>query len=243
MGVFSRLSDIINSNLNNLLDRAEDPEKMIRLMIQEMEDTLVEVRSTAAKAIADQKDVDRRLKRLEESQAEWQRKAELALSKDREDLARGALLEKSKLADMAAHLEEEREHLDAALARHEEDVGKLESKLREARAKKATIEARHKTAANQLRVRRTLHDSRIDDAFDRFDKLDQRLDRLEGEVESYDLGGGQGRSIADEFAELESDEAIRAELEQLRAKVKGQASANRGTGGSGEKSSDTATKS
>ena len=221
MGVFSRLSDIINSNLNNLLDRAEDPEKMIRLMIQEMEDTLVEVRSAAAKTIADQKDVDRRLKRLEDSQAEWQRKAELALSKEREDLAKGALMEKSKLADSAAQLREERAQLEEALARHEEDVGKLEAKLREARAKKATIEARHKTAVNQLRVRKTLHDSRIDDAFDRFDKLDNRLDRLEGEVESYDLGERQARSIADEFAALESDETIRAELEALKAKVKG----------------------
>jgi len=242
MGVFSRLSDIINSNLNNLLDRAEDPEKMIRLMIQEMEDTLVEVRSAAAKTIADQKDVDRRLKRLEDSQAEWQRKAELALSKDREDLARGALLEKSKLAEMAEQLREERDQLCEALARHDEDVAKLEAKLREARAKKATIEARHKTAANQLRVRRALHDPRIDDAFQRFDKMDQRLDRLEGEVEAYDLG--QGPAIEDEFARLESDEAVEAELEQLRAKVKRTpaakpAAADKG----GETSSDAADKS
>jgi len=234
MGVFSRLSDIINSNLNNLLDRAEDPEKMIRLMIQEMEDTLVEVRSAAAKTIADQKDVDRRLKRLEESQAEWQRKAELALSKDREDLARGALLEKSKLTEMADSLREERDHLVEALIRHDEDVGRLEAKLREARAKKATIEARHKTAANQLRVRKALHDPRIDDAFQRFDKMDQRLDRLEGEVEAYDLG--QGPSIENEFAKLESDDTVEAELAQLRDKLKGKTTAaaesGKGDGGS-----------
>jgi len=242
MGVFSRLSDIINSNLNTLLDRAEDPEKMIRLMIQEMEDTLVEVRSAAAKTIADQKDVDRRLKRLEDSQAEWQRKAELALSKDREDLARGALLEKSKLAETGEQLREERDRLAEALDRHEQDVSRLEAKLREARAKKATIEARHKTASNQLRVRKALHDPRIDDAFERFDKMDRRMDRLEGEVESYDLG--QGASIDEEFARLESGEALEAELEQLRAKVKsGTASAAGENAKSGEKSSGGAAKS
>ena len=220
MGIFSRLSDIINSNLNALLDRAEDPGKMIRLMIQEMEDTLVEVRSAAAKTIADQKDAARRLKRLREAEAEWQRKAELALSKGREDLARGALLEKAKLAEMAKDLEEDLAHLEEALARHEADVVKLEAKLREAKAKKQTLEARHKTVASQLRVRRTLHDTRIDDAFSRFDAVEMRLDRLEGEVESYDLGADAGHTLADEFAELEVDEAIEAELAALKAKLK-----------------------
>ncbi len=220
MGIFSRLSDIINSNLNALLDRAEDPEKMIRLMIQEMEDTLVEVRSAAAKTIADQKDAERRLKRLKGAEAEWQRKAELALSKGREDLARGALLEKAKVAEMGKELEEDLAHLKEALAHHEADVLKLEAKLREAKAKKQTLDARHKTVANQLRVRRTLHDGRIDDAFSRFEAVEMRLDRLEGEVESYDLGAGSGKTLADEFAELEVDETIEAELAALKAKLK-----------------------
>lgn len=219
MGIFSRLSDIINSNLNALLDRAEEPEKMIRLMIQEMEDTLVEVRSAAARTIADRKDAERKLARIDRLAADWQAKAELALSKGREDLARGALLEKSKLAEMAAQIDEDLGHLAGALARHEEDVLKLEAKLREARAKKATFEARQKTVSNQLRVRQTLHDRRIDDTFDRFDKMELRLDRLEGEVESYDIGSGKGRTLADEFADLESGEAIEAELEALKAKI------------------------
>ncbi|GEQ97234.1 phage shock protein PspA [Iodidimonas gelatinilytica] len=220
MGIFSRLTDIINSNLNALLDHAEEPEKMIRLMIQEMEDTLVEVRSAAAKTIADQKDAERKLRRLDDAQAEWQRKAELALSKDREDLAKGALIEKSKLAEMAAQIQEDLEHLSEALGRHENDVIKLESKLREARAKKATIEARYKTAENQLRVKRSLYDTRIEDAFLRFDKVDSRLDRLEGEAEALDLGRGQGRTLADEFASLETEDAIQAELDALKSKLK-----------------------
>lgn len=217
MGIFSRLTDIINSNINAILDHAEDPEKIIRLMIQEMEDTLVEVRSAAAKTIADQKEVKRRLKRLDEGQRDWQSKAELALSKCREDLAKGALVEKAKLADMATHLNEELEHLAEALTRHEEDVVKLEAKLREARAKKATIEARHKTVSNNLRVKRNLFDTRIDDAFERFDKVEARLDRIEGEAESYELG--RGKSLSEEISDLEAAEAVEDELNALKAKM------------------------
>ena len=217
MGIFSRLTDIINSNINAILDHAEDPEKIIRLMIQEMEDTLVEVRSAAAKTIADQKEVKRRLKRLDEGQRDWEGKAELALSKGREDLAKGALVEKAKLADMATHLSEELDHLAEALTRHEEDVVKLEAKLREARAKKATIEARHKTVSNNLRVKRNLFDTRIDDAFERFDKVEARLDRIEGEAESYELG--RGKSLSEEISDLEAAEAVEDELNALKAKM------------------------
>ena len=217
MGIFSRLTDIINSNINAILDHAEDPEKIIRLMIQEMEDTLVEVRSAAAKTIADQKEVKRRLKRLDEGQRDWESKAELALSKGREDLAKGALVEKAKLTDMATHLQEELDHLAEALTRHEEDVVKLEAKLREARAKKATIEARHKTVSNNLRVKRNLFDTRIDDAFERFDKVEARLDRIEGEAESYELG--RGKSLSEEISDLEAAEAVEEELSALKAKM------------------------
>ncbi|GHF16477.1 phage shock protein A [Kordiimonas sediminis] len=217
MGVFTRLTDIINSNINAILEKAEDPNKIIRMVIQEMEDTLIEVRSSAAKAIADQKDVERRLKKLEKAQAEWEKKAELAISKGRDDLAKGALIEKAKVADMAAHMEEELQHLADALSRHEEDVIKLDAKLREAKAKKATLQARHKTVSNQVRVRRNLYDNRIQDAFDRFEKVETRLDRMEAEAESFDLGKGQ--TLADEINSLESNEEIEKELAALKAKT------------------------
>lgn len=219
MGIFSRMNDIINSNINAILDRAEDPEKIIRMVIQEMEDTLVEVRSSAARAIADKKDIDRRLARLAKAADEWERKAELAINKGREDLAKGALIEKSKVSEMIDHLNAELQDLDEAMGRHEEDVVKLDAKLREARAKKAALGARHKTAVNQVRVRRNLNDNRIRDAFDRFEKVEQRLDRLEGEAESYDLGKGEGLNA--EFAALEGNEAVEKELEALKAKVAG----------------------
>lgn len=225
MGVFSRLSDIINANVNAILDRAEDPQKIIRLIIQEMEETLVEVRTTAARTIAERKEVERRLNRLREAQAEWDRKAEIALRKGREDLSRAALLEKAKVADTARALQAELEALDAALAQGEGDIVKLEAKLNEAKAKHKAMLAREVTANNRLRARRQVHDTRVDDAFARFEMLERRVDRAEGEVEAFDLG--QRKSLAEEIADLEVDHAIDAELEALKARI---ATDPRGTG-------------
>lgn len=216
MSIFSRLADIISSNLAAILDQAEDPEKMIRFMIQEMEDTLVEVRATSARIIADRKQARRKLARLEEVKQEWQRRAELALSKGREDLAKGALLEKAKLADVAASLEGDLEQLDDALAKHDEDIAKLEAKLREAKTKQKTILARQETAESRLKVHQSLHDDRIDDAFTRFEQMERRLDAAEGEVESYDLG--RGKTLAEEIAELEAESAIDEELSALKSR-------------------------
>ena len=217
MGVFSRLTDIINSNLTAMLDRAEDPEKMIRLIIQEMEDTLVEVRSTAARAIAEKKGINRQLDRLADSAREWERKAEFAISRGRDDLAKGALLEKSKLSDSARALEAELALLDDSLAKNDSDVARLEIKLTEAKAKQKTIRSRKDTVDAQLKVRRQLHDPRVDDAFARFEKIEKRIDATEGEIESYDLG--QRRSLSDEIAELEAENSIQEELDALKARM------------------------
>ena len=219
MGVFSRLTDIINSNLTAMLDRAEDPEKMIRLIIQEMEDTLVEVRSTAARTIAEKKGINRQLDRLADSAAEWERKAEFAISRGREDLAKGALLEKSKLADAANALEAEVALLDDSLDKNDTDVSRLEAKLTEAKAKQKTIRSRKETVDSRLRVRRQLHDPRVDDAFARFEKIEKRIDATEGEIESYDLG--KRRSLSDEIAELEAESSIEKELAAIKARVSG----------------------
>ncbi len=217
MGIFSRLADIINSNLNSILDRAEDPEKIIRLVIQEMEDTLVEVRSTAAKTIAEKKETARRLARLQEAQRGWAEKAELALTKGREDLAKGALVEKAKLAETAGLLKEEFDELDAMLAQGEADIAKLESKLREAKAKQQSITARHETATSRLKVRRNLYDGRVDDAFARFEQVEKKLDAAEGEVEAFDLG--RGKTLAEEISELAAESVIEDELAALKARV------------------------
>ena len=217
MSVFSRLADIINSNLTAMLDRAEEPEKMIRLIIQEMEDTLVDVRSTAARTIAEKKEIQRKLERLATAQAEWERKAEFALGKGREDLAKGALVEKAKLAETAAMLEEGLGQLEAALGKNDEDIAKLEAKLAEAKAKQKTIQARHETVGARLKVRQRLYDARVDDAFARFETVERRLDAAEGKVEAYDLG--QRKTLADEIAELEAEATIEDELAALKARV------------------------
>jgi phage shock protein A len=217
MSIFSRLADIVGSNITVLLDRAEDPEKMIRLMIQEMEDTLVEVRATAASGIADRKDVERQLDRIVKAQVEWDRKAELALSKGREDLAKGALLEKGNLADSEIHLRGELERLDQTLGKHEADIVKLEAKLREVKAKQKAITARSQTLSSQIKVRERVYDSRIDDAFMRFEKMERRLDATEGSVESLDMG--RGKSLSDEIHDLEAESAIEEELAALKARV------------------------
>ncbi len=218
MGIFSRLADIINSNLNAILDRAEEPEKIIRLVIQEMEDTLVEVRSTAAKTIAERKEISRRLTRLGEAQQSWAEKAELALSKGREDLAKGALVEKAKLAEAAQALQEEVEELDAMLRQGEADIAKLEGKLREAKAKQQALSARHETAGSRLKVRRTLYDGRVEEAFNRFEQVEKKLDEAEGAVEAYDLGRG-GKTLAEEISELAAESAIEDELAAMKARL------------------------
>ncbi len=224
MSIFSRLSDIINSNINSMLERAKDPEKIIRLIIQEMEDTLVEVRSGAVRLIADKKDLERRIGRLEAERDEWQRKAELALEKDREDLARGALAAKARAVDTLTVLGEEVAALDAALAKQNEDLAQLQVKLADAKAREKALATRHSVASNRLKMRGHLHDERLTGAFARFDQMERSLDELEGKVESYDLG--RRRSLSEEFADLETDAAVEDELARLKARVKGG-----GTGG------------
>src|SRR3546814_146800 len=176
------------------------------LMIQEMEDTLVEARTVAARVIADKKEGARRLSRLSEAQAEWQRKAELALSKNRDDLAKGALIEKAKLAESGRVLEEELELLDDALGKQEEDIAKLEAKLREAKVKQKTVLTRQDSAASRLKVRQQVHERRMEDAFTRFAQMERRVDNLEGEVESFDLG--RGKTLAEEISDLEAEQAV-----------------------------------
>ncbi len=223
MGIFTRLTDIINSNVNSILDRAEEPEKIIRLVIQEMEDTLVEARSAAARTIAERKEVVRSLDRIRQAQSEWERRAEVALGKGREDLSRAALVEKAKLTAAIADMDAELQALDDAMAKGEEDIVKLEAKLREAKAKQKTIQARHDTASRRIKVRRQVHSTRIEDAFTRFEQVERRLDGLEGEVEAFDVG--RGKSLADELADLETEADVEAELARLKERLAGSGTA------------------
>jgi phage shock protein A len=219
MGIFSRMTDIVNANINALLDRAEDPEKMIRLMIQEMEDTVVEVRSAAVKSIADRKEIVRRLGQLEDAQRDWAQKAEFAVSKGRDDLARGALVARRKLAESADVLSHELGAAEEALGKHDADLARLQAKLEEAKAKQKALAIRMATAQKRVQIKRTLHDGRIDDALARYDLLHRRIDELEGEAEVFEMG--KGRSLEQEFSDLQVQSGVEDELDALKRRVAG----------------------
>lgn len=217
MGIFSRFADIVNSNITSLLDKAEDPKKMVRLIIQEMEDTLVEVRSNSASLIAQKKELQRRVTRASNQEAEWQSKAELALSKDREDLARAALVEKQKCAELATELSEDMKQIEEQLELLKEEVVQLQTKLDEARARQKSMVIRTETATSRLKVKNQLDSSKIQSSIDKFEQYERRVEDLESQVEAQDLGA---RSLNDEFAELEQQDAISDELEALKKKMK-----------------------
>ncbi len=217
MGIFSRTRDIIAANVTDLLDKAEDPAKMIRMIILEMEETLVEVRASAARTIADQKEMRRHIGKLDKLQESWTEKAELALSKDREDLAKAALVERQKAVDMAEQLNSEIIVLDDALRASETDIAKLQTKLREARARQNAIQTRLESANNRTKLREMYAGSKTADAFSRFDVLERRADMAEGRADA--AGMGLPKSLEDEIAELRSSDKIDAELAALKARM------------------------
>ncbi|EIW89715.1 MAG: phage shock protein PspA [Alishewanella agri] len=216
MGIFSRFSDIVNSNINALLDKAEDPEKMVRLIIQEMEDTLVEVRSSSAKTIAEKKELQRLITRLQEEATDWQAKAELALSKERDDLARSALIERQKAAEQAETVARDIANLDEHISKLQDEVTQLQEKLADAKARQKSMLMRRQTVANRLEVKKTLDSNKINDAMYKFERYEQKIDTLEAQVEAYDLGK---KSLKDEFAELAAQDKIDQELAELKAKM------------------------
>ena len=217
MGIFSRTRDIIAANFNELLDQADDPAKMIRMIILEMEETLVEVRASAARTIADQKEMHRHTVKLDKLQADWGEKAQLALSKDREDLARAALVEKKRAADMADQLKQEIAVLDDALRAYEQDIQKLQNRLREARSRQTQIAARLESAENRVKLRTLMTNERVDDALTRFDQLERRVDYAEGRADALSIADGTAKpSLADEIAALEGADKIDEELEEMK---------------------------
>ncbi len=221
MGIFSRFTDIINSNINAILDKAEDPEKMVRLIIQEMEETLVEVRTQSAKLIADKKELGRKAERLAAESEQWERKAEIALSKDREDLARAALKEKTEALEAAEVIAGDLTTIDNNLNKLSDDIAALQQKLVDAKARQKALIMRGKTAQTRMGVKRQLHDVNVDDAMNRFERYERKMDDLEGELEAYDMGQ---RNLSEEIAELEAEDRVDEELAKLKARIGGDAS-------------------
>ncbi len=219
MGIFSRFADIVNSNISALLDKAEDPEKMIRLIIQEMEDTLVEVRINSAKAIADKKELARKVDAIDQQIEDWQVKATLALNKQREDLARAALIEKQKLQNLLKGLHTEQTLVEETIDKLTGEIAKLESKITETRAKQQALAIRSQAASNRRDVQRHLHTSRTDEAMAKFEQYSRKVDELEAEADLY-AQSGKGKSLEQEFAELQAQDEIEQELAKLKEKMK-----------------------
>ncbi|MGF1753760.1 phage shock protein PspA [Vibrio makurazakiensis] len=218
MGIFSRFADIVNSNISSLLDKAEDPEKMIRLIIQEMEDTLVEVRTNSAKAIADKKELSRKVAAMDSQIADWAQKATLALTKGREDLARSALIEKQKLEDVIKGLHTELTLVEETIDKLTGEISKLETKITETRAKQQSLAIRNQTATNRRNVQKHLHTSRTHEAMAKFEQYSRKVDELEAEADVY-AKSGSAKSLDQEFAELQAQDEIEQELAKLKQQV------------------------
>jgi phage shock protein A len=217
MGLFSRFTDIINANLNNMLDKAEHPEKMIRLIIGEMEETLVEVRSTAAKNIAEQKTLARKIKSAQEGVTHWHEKAELALSKSRDDLAKSALAQKHKCQTELTQLDDENEQLTSLLSAIQEDAKRLQDKLNEAKRRQEALLLRKESAEVRLKIRETEVIHNIDEAMAKFERYQQKIDRLEAQIESYDLT--EKKDLSAQISELAQGDSVDAELAEMKSKV------------------------
>jgi phage shock protein A len=217
MGMFSRINDIVQANINAMLDKAEDPEKIIRLIIQEMEETLVEVRTDAARYIAQQKTLARQIDNTNKEIASWQGKAQLAMNNDKESLAKAALIEKQKYVAKLSSLQEQEAHLAESIEKIQHDTSRLNAKMAEAKAKQKVLIQRKHSAETRLKVKQADHENKIDDAMSRFENYEQRIDYLEAQVDAYDLTkSNEAASLSAEFQALEADETIEQELAELK---------------------------
>ncbi|MBD1570090.1 MULTISPECIES: phage shock protein PspA [Aliivibrio] len=218
MGIFSRFADIVNSNVTSLLDKAENPEKMIRLIIQEMEDTLVEVRTASAKALADKKELTRKISSIEVQVADWQDKASLALLKQREDLARSALIEKQKVQDILSSLKTEFILVEESIEKLSAELIELETKLTETRARQQALVIRQQTAQHRNDIKSHTHSGKTERAMAKFEQYERRIDELDAKADSYSVG--KTNSLEQEFAELQAQDEIDKEIERLKEQMK-----------------------
>lgn len=218
MGIFSRFRDIITANLNSMLEKAEDPEKLIKLMIQEMEDTLVELKASCAGAMASKARLARILAMAEENADDWQRKAQLAIEKGREDLAREALLERrNALAEVEAR-KEETKHFDELVDQYQDEIRQLEEKLQGARNKHRVLVQRHIQASKRKESQTRIRKANTSDAFVRFDQFESRIERMEADADLVNKHASKA-TLDDEFDALERDEGIEKDLASLKQKM------------------------
>ena len=215
MGIFTRFRDIVNANIGAMLDKAEDPDKMIRMMIREMEDTLIEIKSSCAGAIANSRKIQRRMEAFAIHVATWTERAELAVSKGRDDLAREALIEKRRCAEQEEMLQKELDEQDGLIEQNKRDIAELEDKLNSAKEKKRILVERHKQASGKKKAQQEVRRYNSADTMSRFDKLESRIDQMEAEADLVNYAVKP--TLEDEFAELAGDEEIENELAKLKS--------------------------
>lgn len=215
MGVFTRFRDIVSANINAMLDKAEDPEKMIKLMISEMEDTLIELKSSCAGVIAERKKVERKLEEMREKANLWRDRAALAVTKGRDNLAREALIEKRRFARLVETLESEVKEYVTLIEKYHEDMAELENKLTAAKEKKRVLVERHKSAVSSKRAQEEIRRSTGAEAIARFDKLESRIERMEAEATLVNTG--RKPTVEEEIDSLASDAEIENELAKIKA--------------------------
>lgn len=215
MGIFTRFTDIVSSNINSMLDKAEDPEKMIKLMIHEMEDTLIEIKSSCAGVIAGRKKIERKFEGIKEKVGLWSKRAALAVEKGRDDLAREALMEKRRFGESAAALENELANYRELLEQYQKDIIELEDKLKSAKEKKRILIQRHKRASGKKRAHEEILRSDSSDTMARFDKLESRIEQMEAEADLVNMV--KKPSATDEFEDLAVDDEIEKELANIKA--------------------------
>lgn len=218
MGIFSRFGDIVNANINAMLDKAEDPKKLVRLLIQEMEETLVELRSGAAKHISERKTLEAQIAKAKANVSDWASKAELALNKGREDLARSAIEQKQQSSEQVDNLEQELTRYNELLESVSKDATRLEQKMAEARVRQQSLLARKQQAVTRLKAKKQLDSHKIEEALVRFEHFEKKIEALESEVESYELGKNE-HTVEEQFKQMEREEAIENELTQLKQKL------------------------
>jgi len=219
MGIFTRFRDIVSSNINAMLDGAEDPDKMIKLMIREMEDTLIEIKSSCAGVIASRKKLERKLDELLERRNLWAKRAELAVNKGRDGLAREALVEKRRFSELAESLNAEVLEHSSLIEQYQEDIQELEGKLSGAKEKKRTLAERHKKAQNKKRAQTDIRRMDSSESMARFEHLESRIERMEAEADMVNFG--KPKTVDDEFDDLATDDEIEKELAKMKASAYG----------------------
>jgi phage shock protein A len=217
MGIFSRFKDVIRSQLNAAVARAGNPQKILRLIIQDMEDTVVKVRASSVQTIAERRDLERRILQLRDNVEEWKQKAEIAVVNGRDDLATAALQAKISNLRMIEMLEKQLAVMVASLSRQSEDMEKLQVRLQDAKVRERTIGSLHTTARMRLKLRKRLFDNRLNNALARFEQLESTLNQIEGKVESYDLG--QTRSLSENLGQLAIESTVTRELADLKTRL------------------------